>query len=351
MTNYYNKDLYKVLNISYEATLDEIKQSYRKLVRQCHPDVTGHDGNSRLFKQIQEAYEVLSNEDQRKKYDVLHGYYRERMKKTYEARTKYEETLNKAKKNANKSESFSKSINSALDNLFNTKSSYTRKPTKEKVNHQDKKPIINGEDINLDVTISCFESVNGTNRKVNILHTQPCPRCEGRKFINGNDCPECKGVGQLSVQKKLNVKIPSGVKQGAKIRIKKEGNKGQNGGKDGDLYLIVQIEKNPYFEIDGNNILCNLPISPTEAVFGAEVPINILNNKVTVKIPAMTSSGQKLKLTGLGLDNKTKTKKGDIIITVQIKLPKNLSEAEKDLYKKISAIEKSDIRKDMQDVK
>ena len=347
MANYYNKDLYKILNVNFEATLDEIKQSYRKLVRECHPDVAGVDADVKKFKEIQEAYEVLSNTEARKKYDVLHGFYREKLKKQEETtrKNKYEEYIKKAKQNANTPENFTKSINSALDNLFHS----GKQSTGQK--KQEQKPVINGEDINVNITISCFEALNGTNRKVNILHTEPCPNCFGRKFINGTQCSMCNGSGQLSLQKKINVKIPKGVSQGSKVRVKKEGNKGLNGGKDGDLYLIVDIEKNPYFSIDGNNILCNLPITPFEAVLGTEVTIPVFDEKVSVKIPPMTSSGQKLRLAGLGIENKSKTKKGDMIVTIQIKLPDKLSEKEKALYNQLKEISKHDIRKDLKDAK
>ncbi len=342
MTNYYNKDLYKILNVNFDASMQEIKASYRRLVRTCHPDVTGNQTDIEKFKEIQEAYEILSDEEKRKKYDVLNGFYREKIKKNYtESKSKniYEDVIKRAKENSTKSESFSHSINEALDNLFHTK--------KQKDIKQEKKPPINGEDIKLDVKISCFEALKGTSRKVNILHTEPCPNCEGRMFINGSICPMCNGTGQISSEKKINVKIPKGVTQGSKVRIKKEGNKGQYGGKDGDLYLIVNIEKNNYFEIVGMDIYCNLPVTPSEAALGADIPIKIMDETVTVKIPPKTSSGQKLKLAGLGLDNKSKTKKGDIIITVVIKIPKNLSEKEKELYTQLKEISNNDIRDEM----
>ncbi len=139
--------------------------------------------------------------------------------------------------------------------------------------------------------------------------------------------------------------------QGSKVRIKKEGNKGLNGGKDGDLYLIINIEKNPYYEIEGTNILCNLPVTPFEAVLGADIQINIFNNTYTVKIPPMTSSGQKLRLSGMGLENKSKNKKGDIIITVMIKLPDSITEQEKKLYSELKNLSDCNIREDMKNAK
>lgn len=347
MANYYNKDLYKILNVDYNATDEEIKLSYRNLVRTYHPDVAGKTIDSSVFKEIQEAYEVLKDKESRKKYDILRGYYTEKIKKEFEEnakkkqKEKYDEYVKKAKNNSSKSASFSDSINEALDSLFySTKSTHKSNKTK---------PPINGSDINIDLSISCFEALYGTSRKVNILHTQPCPNCDGRTFINGSVCVMCNGSGQLSLQKKINVKIPKGVTQGSKVRVKKEGNKGINGGKDGDLYLIINIEKNKYFEIEGMNILCNLPVTPYEAALGAEIPITIMKETINVKIPPLTSSGQKLRLAGLGLDNKSKTKKGDLIITVIIKFPDSVSQKEKDLYSKLRDISKNDIRKDMSD--
>lgn len=347
MANYYNKDLYKVLDLTYEASTEEIKASFRKLARTYHPDVATNTEDIEKFKEIKEAYDILINTETRRKYDALHGFYREKIKKDYEKeqqkrRNKYEEYIKKAKQNAQNPESFGKTFNDALDNLFHAK--------KENKTTTPKQPI-NGEDISMDITISCFEAVNGTNRKVNILHTQPCPNCGGRKFINEAQCTMCKGVGTISLQKKINVKIPQGVSQGSKVRVKKEGNKGLNGGKDGDLYLIITVEKHPFFEIEGQNILCTLPITPFEAALGAEITVPAIEGNVTVKIPPMTSSGQKLRLSGQGIENKTKSKKGDMIITISIKMPDKLSEEEKELYTKLKELSSHDIRKEMQNGK
>ncbi len=349
MTNYYNKDFYKVLGVAHNASEEDIKLAYRKLVRLYHPDVSKSEDNISKFKEIQQAYEVLTDENQRKKYDILNGYYRESIKKEFQKKSDqnknvYDEFIKKSQKASKEKDIFSKSINEALDNLFHTKKDNTIKDREEKV-------VINGEDINLDINLSCFEAANGTNRKVNILHTGPCPNCGGRKFINGSECPMCKGTGQVSLQKKINVKIPKGVTNGSKIRVKKEGNKGLNGGKDGDLYLIVKIDKDPYWDTEGLNILCNMPVTPAEAVLGTEIHINLMENNLSVKIPPMTSSGQKLRLSGMGLSNKSKTKKGDLIITVQIKLPDSLSEEEKALYSKLYKISNKNIRKDINHVK
>lgn len=342
MANYYNKDLYKALGLTYEATAAEIKSAFRLLARKYHPDVADSEEAVSKFKEIKEAYDVLSDVEARKKYDVLHGYYQDRLRREYEEKQRkqnerYESYIQKARKNAQKAQPFADAVNDALDSLFHT----------QKTTAKEKVTPVNGEDINLDLTITCFEAANGTNRKVNILHTQPCPNCAGRKFINGAQCQMCSGTGSVSLQKKINVKIPKGVAQGSKVRVKKEGNKGLNGGKDGDLYLIINIEKNSFYEVDGLNILCTLPVTPFEAALGAEIRIPAVCGNINVKIPEMTSSGQKLRLEGQGLENKNKSKKGDMIITVMIKLPEKLSAKELELYEKLKILSNSDIRKDM----
>ena len=345
MANYYNKDLYKTLGLTFQASQAEIKSAFRKLARKYHPDVATSDSTAEKFKEIKEAYDILSDEESRKKYDVLHGYYQDRLRREYEEKQRqksqeYSEYIARARQraqNEKKNESFTNAVNDALDNLFNIKKSA----------QEEKLKPINGEDINLDITISCFEAANGTNRTVNILHTQACPNCGSRMFINGAKCQMCNGTGTISLQKKINVKIPKGVSQGSKVRVKREGNKGINGGKDGDLYLIVNIEKSRYFEIDELNVLCNLPITPFEAALGAEITIPALDGNVNVKIPPLTSSGQKLRLSGQGLENKNRTKKGDMIITVNIKFPEKLSAKETELYEKLKRFSSADIRKDM----
>lgn len=352
MANYYNKDLYKILNVKFDASEDEIKSAYRKLVRVYHPDVSKNPDNSSKFKEIQEAYEILINEESRKKYDILRGFYREKIKKEFESeqktasKNKYDSFVKEARKKTAKAtinEPFAKSINEALDNLF-----YGKKLNNKSVKQE---PPTDGDDINVELTISCFEAINGTNKKVNILHTEPCTNCSGRKFINGAICPKCSGTGESSLHKKINVRIPAGVKTGSKVKIAKEGNRGLNGGKDGDLYLNITVKNNAYFSFDKLDILCTLPITPFEAVLGADILIPLSDGNITVKIPPNTSSGQKLRISGQGLENKTKTKRGDIIITVQIKLPQNLSEEEKELYQKLKSLSKSDIRKDFNNAK
>ena len=169
LANYYNKDLYQILNVNFEASGEEIKSEYRKLVRIYHPDISKNKADISKFKEIQEAYEILINEEKRKKYDILHGFYREKIKKEYNKKLNQFKESNPVKnENTGTKKSdipFTSSINNTLDNLF-----YGKKLSGK--NTQKKAPI-NGKDISIDLSVSFLESVNGTNRKVNIIHTKP----------------------------------------------------------------------------------------------------------------------------------------------------------------------------------
>lgn len=337
------KNLYEILEISYSATSTTIKSAYRRLARKYHPDLNGGDDFCiKKFKEITEAYEILSDEEKRKNYDILRGFYKETSQVKYkEANKAYQEAFNEAKKKENKhgETSFSHIFNDILDGFKNTTSSQKQAYKTKQITPE------RGSDVNADVSISIAEAHEGTNRTVNILHTELCPHCEGRTFMNGAKCPLCKGLGEHSIHKKLNVKIPANVKHGSKIRIANEGNRGYNGGKNGDLYLNIKIEESKQdskLKYEGLNILCTVPITPFEAVLGSSIEIQAQNGKVTMKVTPNTNSGQKFRLTGQGLEKNGK--KGDMIVTVNIEVPQKPSKAELDLYKQLKQISKENIR-------
>lgn len=331
------KNLYEILEISSDASTVMIKSAYRKLVRKYHPDLNG--GNElcvKKFKEISEAYEILSDSEKKKNYDILRGFYQEKSQAKYnEAEKAYKETVKEKKHNTE--DGFSTILNDILEGFKKTTSSSRDQKFKTKQMRPEK-----GSDVYVDVVISMPEALHGTTRTLNVLHTQACPNCEGRPFVNGNKCPLCNGLGEQSSHKKLNVKIPANVKHGSKIRIANEGNKGYNGGRNGDLYLNIKIESNSKFKFDGLNVLCTVPITPFEAVLGASIEVPALSGKVTMKVMPKTQSGQKLRLAGQGVEQDGK--KGDMIVTVNIEVPQNPSKEELELYKKLKEVTKSSIR-------
>jgi DnaJ-class molecular chaperone len=320
------QNYYELLGISAKAGADEIKSAYRKLARQYHPDVTGGDKESEnKFKAITEAYETLSDETKRKRYDILRGIYEYNSDKATASKAE------KAYKDAAEQEKQQKQEKQPFSNVFNDILEGFKPQPKAKI-----EPPKNGEDIITEVTITVAEALHGCSKTVNILTTETCPSCRGRKFANDAQCSVCFGKGMVSAHKKITVKIPAKVKYNSKIRIPNEGNPGLNGGKNGDLYLNVIVENNSNFQYDDINILCTIPITPPEAVLGTTINIPAADGLVSMKIMPNSNSGQKYRLAGQGLKKNGKT--GDMIVTVSIEIPKTLSDKEIELYKQLQDI-------------
>lgn len=332
------KNLYAILEIPSSASNAAIKSAYRKLARKYHPDLNGNDAACiRKFKEISEAYEILSDENKKKNYDILKGFYQQNSKSKFnEANKAYKDTEEKHEEHK-ENDIFSTVFNDILEGFKRTTSSAKKEPFKTKQVQPEE-----GSDVYSDVTITLQEAIAGTTKTLNIIHTENCPNCEGRPFLNGNKCPLCGGLGEHSIHKKLNVKIPANVKHGSKIRIANEGNRGINGGRNGDLYLNIKIESDSNFKYEGLNILGTVPITPFEAILGAKIEISTPKGKVSMKITPNTHSGQKFRLAGQGLSNNGKI--GDMIITVNIEVPQNPSSEEIELYKKLKDISKTNIR-------
>lgn len=356
MQSFRDKDYYKILGISYSATKKEIKSVYRTLARKYHPDVNpGNKICEEKFKEIGEAYEILSDDNKKKQYDILKGFNippKKTAKETEQAKSQAREAYTSKKPEEKPAPSpkqednkqFNDIFSDFLDNLFKKPNSdYTSKPKKQ----QESSPPKRGDDILADISITISEAHNGTVRKVNILHTCSCTGCKGKKYVNGTSCTICGGQGEVSNHKKISVKIPQNVKEGSKIKISGEGNCGQNGGANGDLFLIVHIQKQSLFTFENLNVLCEIPITPTEAVIGTEIEVPTIDGLVNMKIPSETQSGQKFRLSGQGIIDSKTNSKGDQIITVRIEIPQNITEKEKQLYLELARIRKFNPRENI----
>ena len=322
------KDYYKILGLAEFETAENIKKAYRKLARKCHPDIAGESPEALLrFKEINEAYAVLSNNVKKEEYDRARRFYNY-AKEEKAVKQECPKTKEKIHTNPNK------------ENFFNFK-------WDNFINHKEEKKAVakDGKDIYSDIEISVFEAISGVVKTINMLQTQVCPKCNGRRFANGSICSHCKGKGEVSEYKKFNVKIPAGITNKSKIRLSGEGSRGINGGKNGDFYITINIKEPKTYKIEGLNILKTIPITPFEAVLGANILISTINGKFNIKLAPHTQNGQKIRLNGCGLVQNNKI--GDMIITVEIQIPKNLSDEELILYKKLEEISSHNIRENL----
>ena len=271
------KNYYEILGVNSDASADELKSAYRKLARTYHPDIAGESGVEK-FKDIMEAYETLSDETKRKRYDILRGIFNYNKSTTdrttqKEAQKAYRQSKNQEDiiKEANKGNSKTSKANSQAQDFSNILNDFIDgfKSQQKNKKTSTNRPI-NGDDIVTDVVITMPEALSGVSKTVNILSSYECSNCHGRPFANGMKCPVCDGTGVVSQHKKITVKIPANVKPNSKIRIPSEGNAGMYGGKNGDLYLNVVIENNSNFKYDDLNVLFTIPITPPEAVLGTQ---------------------------------------------------------------------------------
>lgn len=335
MNNYSQKRYYEILGLKPFASQEEIKKAFRLATIKFHPDV--NKSGEKIFLEIKEAYEVLSNPEERKKYDFINGYdllrKQEEQKENIKQKVHSEDFSEKTNKSAQNTSANKKDFSDKFSGIM--KDLFSKKQAKQK---KSKANPVDGSDITMNINISFKESVNGTNRKINILHTQECPLCHGKTFANGSKCKYCNGTGEISLHKKINVKIPPLTENNKKIRLKGEGTQGLEGGKNGNLYIVVKITDDSNFRFDGNNVLSELELTPYEAALGTEKEVQTLSGKAKVKIPAGTSSGQKFSLAKEGLFDENKKTKGNQIITVKIKLNENLSEKERKLYEELKRL-------------
>jgi DnaJ-class molecular chaperone len=360
LENFKNKDYYQTLGVNPNATQKEIRAAYRILARKYHPDVNpGNRLSEAKFKEIGEAYSVLIDENKRKQYDLLKGIKREiphaaqssnaqQAKKAYsqekEDENKHKQYRSKVNNNAGKS------FNSVFSDILNGIFKKVKETDTTVKSEKQPEPTVSskrGDDITADISISIVEAHNGTVRKVNILHTDTCGQCKGKRYVNNTSCVICNGKGEISTHKKISVKIPPNVKEGSKIKISAEGNKGFNDGENGDLYLIVHIQKHSLFTFENINVHCEIPITVTEAALGTEIEVPTIDGYISMKIPPETQSGQKFRLIGQGIFDSKTNKKGDHLVTVKIEIPKNLTEKEIQLYQELARIRKFNPRENI----
>lgn len=350
MTNM-TKNYYKILGVSEKSAEQEIKTAYHKLARKWHPDIAGNSPEVvSKFKEINEAYEILSDEKKRAEYDTVNRFYnysstKSNTNETYTTNPDLKHREKKATTENTKSTGFNFNWEDFVEKYKEYTKKYNeantaKKTTEPKVKYGNQKK---GNDINTDVEITIAEAVNGATKVINMISTCECPHCKGRKFINGSICNHCNGTGEKSEYRRFTVKIPAGIKDNSKIRLSGEGENGLNGGKNGDLYITVHIKKSVDYTTEGNNIVKHITLAPFEAVLGGNITVKTFDgNNINVKISPNTQNGQKIRLNGCGINANGKI--GDMILIVDIQIQQNLSEKEIELYRKLRDLSNQTIR-------
>lgn len=329
------QDYYQVLGVDRGADAKKIKAAYRKLARKWHPDL--HSGKKKeeaeeKFKQINEAYEVLSDADKRAKYDRLGSNWRAGEQFTPPPGSEGFYTYTTSDFDPADLGGFS----SFFDVLFGESRPGRQQSTGFDHYYTRARP---GEDVESQVDISLEEALHGGARSFVVSSSSACPECQGQGFKEGGFCPSCGGTGSIPASKTLQVSIPPGVYQGSRIRLKGQGGQGINGGPPGDLHLKVNILPHPVFKLIESDIETELILRPEQAVLGDKIVVPTLTGSVAMKVPEGSRSGQRMRLKGKGMPKKDGGR-GDQYVRLKIDIPSRISDEEKDLYRQLREIQK-----------
>jgi curved DNA-binding protein len=295
------KDYYEILGVTRDASADEIRRAYRKLARQYHPDIN-HEGDAEeRFKEVGEAYEVLSDPEKRERYDRLGE--QQRAGAGAPDPADFEDLFGGGRLGSDVRVEFGEGgFSDFFQQWFG-----------EGAGAPDGGPL-RGRDREALLELSLEESLEGGRRRLSL-----------------------DGDGSFEVA------IPAGVREGQRIRIAGKGASGRGGGPAGDLYLLVHLRPHPRFHREGDDLQVDLRVTPSEAALGATVPVPTLSGTAQVRVPAGSSSGRRLRLRGRGLPARDGGR-GNLYATVQVAVPKELSDEERDLYEKLAAVSEFDPR-------
>ncbi len=321
------KDYYSILGVNRNASEREIKQAYRKLARKHHPDVNPGDKSAEAkFKEINEAYEVISDKGKRRKYDQFGDQWQYADQFT-QARQK---TPFRDFSQAGGTGSFrfeEADLGSLFGNLFGGRArSRQVRPRR-------------GQDLKHPVEVTLEEVYHGTKRTITLQTEEPCSACNGTGRIQNLACSVCRGLGMISAIKRLEVKIPPGVKDGSRVRIAGKGGSGYAGGASGNLYLVVSVKPNRLFERRGDDLYIETPVPLMVAVLGGEVQVPTLKGRIALKIAPETQNGSSFRLAGQGMPHLGNSSYGNLMAKVKVVLPTNLSQQEKELFKQLKELQ------------
>jgi molecular chaperone DnaJ len=346
------KDLYEALGVSKTASQDEIKKAYRKLARQHHPDANPGDAAAEeRFKEVQTAYDVLSDPEKRKQYD------------------RFGSQNGRPGPGAGgfNFEGFDVSDLGDLGDIFSGLFGRGRAGPQQQRGQR-------GNDLEVEVNLSFEDSLHGVETTIPVqLETacrecggsgakpgtaptlcpeckgrgvvaqsqglfalsQPCPRCRGNGTVIEDPCPKCRGTGRERRTKRYTVKIPAGVKDGSRIRLRGKGEAGYGGAEAGDLYVVTRVAPSKVFTRRGNDLVVDVPVAYSQATLGATVEVPTPDGPVNVKVKPGTTDGTLLRVKGKGAPKLKGSGRGDVLARVKIQIPKKLSKKQRELLEEL----------------
>lgn len=345
------RDFYEVLGVSRDASAEQIKKAYRQLALKYHPDRNPGDKDSEeKFKEATEAYQILSSAETREKYDRFgHSAFDGRSFNGFGDFSGFEDI-------------FGDLFGSFFGGSMGRGSSTTR----------------SGRDLRYDLEITLEDAAAGCEKQIEFPRPGVCDECEGSRSKKGSSpetcrqcggagqvrfqqgffaisrscpacngegkrivhpCPKCQGSGTVQKKSQIAVKIPSGIDNGQKLRLRGEGEQ-IKGGVNGDLYVAISVKSHKLFHRQGSDIICEVPIRYTQAVFGDDVTVPTLEGPISLKVPAGTPSGKEFRLRGKGIVDLHSGRKGDLHVRTTVTVPQQMSDREKELLKELFVIEK-----------
>jgi molecular chaperone DnaJ len=342
--------LYETLGVAKNASADEIKKAYRKLARQHHPDANPGDTDAEeRFKEVQNAYDVLSDPEKRKQYDSPTGF--------------------AGSANGGFGFGFEGADFGDLGDLLGGLFGRGAAAAHGRSGHGQR-----GNDVETQVTLSFEDALQGVQMKIPVTlevacHTchgsgakpgtapticpqcggrgivaesqgffslsQPCPRCRGNGTVIEEPCPTCRGSGRERRTKRYTVKIPAGVKDGSRIRLKGKGEAGWGGAPSGDLYVVTRVEPSKTFTRRGDDLVVDVPVSFADAALGTKASVPTPDGSVQVKVPAGSQDGKLLRVKGKGAPKLKGSGRGDVLARLRIEVPKKLSKRERELLEEL----------------
>jgi len=351
------RDYYEVLGVAKDADENTVKRAYRKLAMKYHPDRNpDDDAAAEHFREVTEGYEVLSDAAKRARYDQYgHAGVDEQMQDFWRGGG------GGGFQDSHAFRDFGDLFGDVFGDVFSGGGSRAARGADLRYNlNLSLEEAANGKEVELDIPkhVSCDTchgsgarpgtnpvpcSTCGGHGQVQMQQgffavRRTCPTCHGSGARIESPCTQCGGAGRSKVNKKLKVKIPSGVYDGAQVRVSGEGEVGQQGTTAGDLYIVIALKKHSIFERDGADLHCTMPVTFPQATLGAEVDAPTLDGRVKIRIPAGTEGGRVFRLRGHGVpDIRTQSQKGDLYVRVQIAVPKKMSGRQEDLLRQFAA--------------